>query len=252
MEFIVNFVEHSVAGVTENFVDAKELHTKLEVATRFDKWIQRRIDDYQFVVNEDYVELGSTGKERARLEDGTFAAKNFLLTSDMAKELSMIENNDIGRVARRYFIAVEKEWRESVKAKLADLSESRLLDHNQVLLCEKEELERNLSRAKKQIEKLEKSRRPAKELINEQRFKAALDKDTLTINKAKEIINFHKKHKDFFGKFVAVEADLKTYLERKYGYLSLTQALEQRTAYLRFKAQEILKEYGYGLVDGED
>ena len=36
-------------------VNARELHTFLEVQTRFNDWIAARITDYAFVENQDYV-----------------------------------------------------------------------------------------------------------------------------------------------------------------------------------------------------
>ncbi|WP_262361180.1 antA/AntB antirepressor family protein [Aggregatibacter actinomycetemcomitans] len=38
-------------------VNARELHSFLEVSTRFSDWIQRRISEYEFVENQDFVVL---------------------------------------------------------------------------------------------------------------------------------------------------------------------------------------------------
>ena len=40
--------------------------------------------------------------------NGGRSSREYILTIDMAKELSMVENNEQGRVARRYFINCEK------------------------------------------------------------------------------------------------------------------------------------------------
>ena len=44
---------------------------------------------------------------------GRFAANEYLISLDMAKELAMVENNEQGRKVRRYFIEVEKQFRNA-------------------------------------------------------------------------------------------------------------------------------------------
>lgn len=45
---------------------------------------------------------------------GNRRSVDYLLTLDVAKELSMVENNEQGRMARRYFINCEKVLRKTV------------------------------------------------------------------------------------------------------------------------------------------
>lgn len=103
-------VSHEVLPIVvqENnaLIEAKLLHQKLQVSTRLGDWIQRRINEYGFEKDKDYYSnlSSKTGK-------GGHNALNYLLTLDMAKELAMLERNDIGRSIRRYFIAKEKELR---------------------------------------------------------------------------------------------------------------------------------------------
>ncbi len=101
-------------GQTTQLCNARELHAFLQVGRDFSTWIKGRIDDYGFVAGEDYVwvenlsppppDLGSS-KSRAQL------MFDYHLTLDMAKELAMLENNEVGRKVRRYFIKVEKQAR---------------------------------------------------------------------------------------------------------------------------------------------
>jgi phage anti-repressor protein len=88
-------------------VDARELHEKLEVQTRFDIWINRKIEEYGFVEGNDFRSTlsKSTGGRRAT---------KYLLSLDTSKELAMVENNDIGKRIRRYFIESEKELRKNL------------------------------------------------------------------------------------------------------------------------------------------
>lgn len=90
----------------EKLVDARELHEFLEVGDRFDQWIQRRIEKYGFVENLDFCTVLCETPGRPRTD--------YILKLDTAKEISMVENNSKGRLARRYFIEVEKKYRDIV------------------------------------------------------------------------------------------------------------------------------------------
>ena len=98
-----------VIGAEENSANARELHAFLGSQRQFADWIQNRISQYGFVENEDYiVDISATNGR---------PMKEYYVTLDMAKELCMVENNDKGRAARKYFIKCEKELRN---AKLID------------------------------------------------------------------------------------------------------------------------------------
>lgn len=93
----------------EQLIDAKELHQFLKIKTPFNHWIARRIDEYQFKLNQDFW---SNLTKRAKGRPTT----DYQLTLDMAKELAMIERNDKGRQIRQYFIACEKKMRQQLVA----------------------------------------------------------------------------------------------------------------------------------------
>ena len=94
-----------LANPATRHVIARELHERLQICTRFDIWIQRRISEYNFVENLDFIER-STLNNRGFFKTET---KDYHLTLDMAKELCMLERSELGRQARRYFIEQEKE-----------------------------------------------------------------------------------------------------------------------------------------------
>jgi phage anti-repressor protein len=105
---------------TIQYCNARDLHASLKVETRFNDWIDRRIEDYGFVEGEDfYSNLSKTPKG----SKGGRPTIDYHLTLDMAKELAMIENNEIGRAVRRYFIQAEKTLREKLLAELRDKAE---------------------------------------------------------------------------------------------------------------------------------
>lgn len=99
-----------------NSVDARALHEFLEVGTRFNGWITGRIKQYGFVENEDFVTFAENPVKLGR------PSKEYAVSLDMAKELSMVENNNKGREARRYFIQCEKDLKEKLCLAL-DVSE---------------------------------------------------------------------------------------------------------------------------------
>ena len=90
-------------------VSARELHEFLEVTERFQQWFDKRVNKYGFIENEDFTSVKTftvvnNGAER-ELQD-------YAITTDMAKELSMIQNTSKGKEARRYFIECEKKLKE--------------------------------------------------------------------------------------------------------------------------------------------
>ncbi|MBI2750841.1 MAG: antA/AntB antirepressor family protein [Burkholderiales bacterium] len=95
----------AISGTTVQLCDARTLHTFMQVKRDFTTWIKARIRKFGFVENEDYL-LTKSGEQ---LPSGTKYVHDYHLTLDMAKELSMVENNEQGRAARKYFIACERQ-----------------------------------------------------------------------------------------------------------------------------------------------
>lgn len=108
----------SLQDQTLQLCNARDLHAFLDVRRDFSNWIKGRIAEYGFIEGEDFSpNLGkSTGVGGDDLCSPDLASKqrgghnriDYHLTLDMAKELAMIENNDQGRQARRYFIQCER------------------------------------------------------------------------------------------------------------------------------------------------
>ena len=93
-------------------VSARQLHSFLEVGKVFGAWIQDRIGSFGFVEGQDFVIVeGLISPNLARTSGGR-PAKEYYLSIDMAKELSMVERNEKGKQARRYFIECEKRVME--------------------------------------------------------------------------------------------------------------------------------------------
>lgn len=98
-------MEHLIKINNDNTVDARELWKELEVTTRFNMWIARRITDYGFEDKKDFCTiLGKSNGGRKALE--------YYISLDMAKELAIVEKTPKGKRIRQYFIKCEKELRE--------------------------------------------------------------------------------------------------------------------------------------------
>ena len=87
-------------------VSARELHAFLESKRQFADWIKDRIRQYNFVENQDYV---TASQIYETVNGGHSTRKEYALTVNMAKELSMVEGNEKGKQARQYFIAREEQ-----------------------------------------------------------------------------------------------------------------------------------------------
>ena len=105
MQNIIKVTKNEIGNAELNSVNARDIHSYLEVKTRFNDWINRAISKYDFKENIDFYSFLS--KTSGRPE------KEYIVTMDMAKELAMLENNPKGRETRKYFINCEKELQKS-------------------------------------------------------------------------------------------------------------------------------------------
>lgn len=104
----------------ELLVDSRLFHQKLRIATKYADWITRRIQEYGFIEGVDFF-------SNLRKSTGGRKAVEYQLTLDTAKELAMLENNQAGRAIRRYFIEVEKRYRDWIGFILPKLRSERNL-----------------------------------------------------------------------------------------------------------------------------
>lgn len=85
-------------------VSARELHRFLESKRDFSNWIKDRIEKYGFIENQDFEVFNNFGEN----PNGGRPLIEYALTLDTAKEIAMVEGNEKGKQARRYFIECEK------------------------------------------------------------------------------------------------------------------------------------------------
>lgn len=116
----------------DKLISARELHEFLEVKSKYNDWISNRIKKYGFIENEDYI-LVTKILVTNNPKNPTTEAQDHAVTIDMAKELSMVENNEKGKEARRYFINCEKQIIKINMQKLLKESEDQLNEYKQLL-----------------------------------------------------------------------------------------------------------------------
>lgn len=115
-------------------VNARDLHRFLEVKSIFTNWIKYYIKRYEFIEDEDFF-LKLEKKEKGR------PSTEYYLTIDTAKELSMLSRTSRGKEARKYFIEVEKRYKESVQQKVLSPTEMLLEQAKRMVAFEKEQNE---------------------------------------------------------------------------------------------------------------
>lgn len=102
---LINFHTSELDGSEQQTVNARDLHDALNIKSEFRHWIKNRINDFGFIEHQDY-EIG--GKN---LPSGQ-TSKEYFVSINMAKELCMVERNDLGRKWRQYFINCERKLKE--------------------------------------------------------------------------------------------------------------------------------------------
>lgn len=89
-------------------VSGRDLHEFLGIETPYTQWFERMVA-YGFTENVDFTGLSQKSEKpsggRPRIE--------YVMTLDMAKEVSMIQRNEKGKQARQYFIEVEKRYKQA-------------------------------------------------------------------------------------------------------------------------------------------
>lgn len=99
-------------------VSARDLYRGLQVTDRFNRWFEALLK-YGYEKDKDYTSveiftLVNNGAKR-KLDD-------YLVSIDMAKEICMLQRNDMGRKFRKYFIACEKELKARADLRIKSIA----------------------------------------------------------------------------------------------------------------------------------
>lgn len=95
-------------------VSARELHEFLEVGTKYADWFPRMCE-YGFTEGQDFNLLKN---EQVRQEGNRMVSRlvdDAAVSIDMAKEICMLQRNEKGKLARQYFLRLERDWNSPEK-----------------------------------------------------------------------------------------------------------------------------------------
>ncbi|HED1089880.1 TPA: antA/AntB antirepressor family protein [Campylobacter coli] len=197
--------------------NVKFLFYFLEIDTKFADWINRRISHYSFIENQDYIIKEVFTGRRPR--------KEYYVTLDMAKELCMVENNEKGRQARRYFIECEKRLKNLEQEKMQKLAFRQSLGYKSQLKQQKEHYENKIKALKYDLEhkkELSFKRKLSKEELLELRKILAKDYGILCIKEWEMSLVAEK-----IGKDTVFEAVLNK-LEKELNYWQNYEEYEEK------------------------
>ena len=138
---MTELIEVNYDNLEKPMVSGRKLHKALGIKTAYKDWFPRMCE-YGFEENKDYsvtliFEHNSNGGKQNH--------KDHMITIPMAKELCMIQRNDIGRQFRQYFISIEEAWNSpemvmqralaiaNERVKTLQLSVSQLTVDNQIM-----------------------------------------------------------------------------------------------------------------------
>lgn len=102
----------------EQVVNSRELWKALGTKTEYSHWVKRRLEDIDAEENRDYLTVVK--------KDGRQTFVDYIVTLDTAKEMAMLERNNMGKMIRRYFIEAEKRYRELKITRARSKAERRL------------------------------------------------------------------------------------------------------------------------------
>lgn len=94
----------------ELLVSARDLHEGLESKERFSKWFDRMLG-YGFEENIDFKPYQKVQVQFEGSREVKRTVDDYALKIDMAKEICMLQRSDKGRQFRKYFIKIEKEYK---------------------------------------------------------------------------------------------------------------------------------------------
>ncbi len=91
----------------EKVVYGTELYECLGSKQEYSNWVRNRLKECDSLENEDFTIILSKST-------GGRPKNEYIIKLDTAKEMAMLERNEKGKQVRRYFIQVEKKYKEKI------------------------------------------------------------------------------------------------------------------------------------------
>ena len=126
-------------------VSGRELHEFLEIGTKYKDWFRRMVE-YGFEEEIDFIRVAQK-RATNNLKNPVTTVIDHAISIDMAKEISMIQRTEKGKIARQYFINCEKKLKEVKK-----LSPMELMELQFIALKEQKE---KIAQVENRVDKLE-------------------------------------------------------------------------------------------------
>ncbi len=154
----------------EKVVNGRELHEILKSRQDFSTWVKKRLLECDATENKDFERF------HKKMEANNATLIEYIIKLDTAKEMAMLERNDIGKSVRKYFIKIEERYKEQVIDK-NQLSPQLQLMNMLVENMNKQELEQK--RQAEKLQQLEEKAQEQEEAIQMVRntFNKDIDKD---------------------------------------------------------------------------
>lgn len=105
-----------ITSTGEKVVDGRKLWEALKAKTDFSTWIKRRFSECDAVENQEYTSFLKNGER----EIGGTTSIEYIIKLAIAKEMAMLERNEVGKSVRKYFIKVEEKYQEKKKINTSD------------------------------------------------------------------------------------------------------------------------------------
>lgn len=106
-------------------VIGRELHEFLEIRTKYKDWFRRMVE-YGFEEEIDFIRVAQK-RATNNLKNPVTTVIDHAISIDMAKEISMIQRTEKGKIARQYFINCEKKLKEVKKLSPMELMELQFI-----------------------------------------------------------------------------------------------------------------------------
>ena len=202
-------------------VNGRELHEVLQSKQDFSTWVKKRLAECDAVEDEDFERF------HKKMEANNATMIEYLIKLDTAKEMAMLERNDRGKQVRRYFIKIEKKYKEIVEKKPMSTAEQiRILAQGNIELEQKiDSVDRDLQEFKREMPLL---------AIECQQITDAKNKKVVPLLGGKDSNAY--KNASLRGK---VYRDLEGQLRREFGVSSYKAIHRNQTE----KALEIIADY---------
>ena len=107
MSEIIKISSEVIGTEKTNSVNARELHQVLDIKKQFANWIDIQINSLGLEKNVDYIVYEVKGNGRPQ--------KEYIITTDTAKHISMASRTAKGKEVRNYFIQIEKEYKTLIE-----------------------------------------------------------------------------------------------------------------------------------------